>query len=41
MTKDQLFAVAGNQYKSEEIKPVPFERVIERMRKGEKPFRSS
>ena len=41
LTKDQLFAVTGNQYKSEEVKPIPFEQVVERMRKGEKPFRGN
>lgn len=41
LTKDQLFAVTGNQYKSEEVKPVTFEQVLERMRKGERPFRAS
>lgn len=39
LTKDQLFAVTGNQYKSEEVKPVSFDQVVERMRKGERPFR--
>jgi len=39
LTKDQMFAVTGNQYKSEEVKPVGFEQVVERMRKGERPFR--
>ena len=39
LTKDQLFAVTGNQYKSEEVKPVVFEQVVERMRKGERAFR--
>ena len=39
LTKDQMFAVTGNQYKSEEVKPVPFEQVVERMRRGERPFR--
>ena len=24
----------GNQYKSEEVKPVPFEQIVERMQKG-------
>ena len=38
LTKDQLFAVMGNQYKSEEVKPVPFEQIVERMQKGERPF---
>jgi stage V sporulation protein R len=41
VSKDQLFAVTGNQYKSEEVKPVPFEQVAERMRKAEKPFRAN
>jgi len=41
VSKDQLFAVTGNQYKSEEVKPVVFEQVVERMRRGEKPFRAS
>ena len=41
LTKDQLFAVTGNQYKSEEVKPVPFDQVLERMRKGERPFRAN
>ena len=41
LTKDQLFAVTGNQYKSEEVKPVSFEEVVERMRKGERPFRAA
>jgi stage V sporulation protein R len=41
LSKDQLFAVTGNQYKSEEVKPVVFEQVIERMRRGEKPFRAN
>ncbi len=40
VSKDQLFAVTGNQYKSEEVKPVVFEQVVERMRRGEKPFRA-
>jgi stage V sporulation protein R len=40
LSKDQLFAVTGNQYRSEEVKPVPFEQVVERMRKGEKPYRA-
>jgi len=39
LTKDQMFAVTGNQYKSEEVKPVVFEQVVERMRRGERPFR--
>jgi stage V sporulation protein R len=39
LSKDQLFAVTGNQYKSEEVKPVDFEQVVERMQKGEKPYR--
>jgi stage V sporulation protein R len=41
LSKDQLFAVTGNQYKSEEVKPVVFEQVVERMRRGEKPFRAT
>lgn len=41
LTKDQLFAVTGNQYKSEEVKPVSFDQVVERMRKGERPFRAT
>ena len=41
VSKDQLFAVTGNQYKSEEVKPVVFEQVVERMRRGEKPFRAN
>ena len=41
LTKDQLFAVMGNQYKSEEVKPVPFEQIVERMQKGERPFRGN
>jgi stage V sporulation protein R len=41
LSKDQLFAVTGNQYKSEEVKPVVFEQVVERMRRGEKPFRAA
>ncbi len=41
LTKDQLFAVTGNQYKSEEVKPISFDQVVERMRKGEKPFRGN
>lgn len=40
LSKDQLFAVTGNQYRSEEVKPVVFEQVVERMRKGEKPYRA-
>ncbi len=40
-TKDQLFAVMGNQYKSEEVKPVPFEQIVERMQKGERAFREN
>lgn len=39
LTKDQLFAVTGNQYKSEEVKPIPFEQIVHRMQKGERPFR--
>ena len=41
LSKDQLFAVTGNQYKSEEVKPVAFEQVVERMRRGEKPVRAN
>jgi len=41
LSKDQLFAVTGNQYRSEEVKPVVFEQVVERMQKGEKPYRAS
>ncbi len=41
LTKDQVFAVMGNQYKSEEVKPVPFEQIVERMQKGERPFRGN
>jgi stage V sporulation protein R len=41
LSKDQLFAVTGNQYKSEEVKPVAFEHVVERMQRGEKPYRAS
>jgi stage V sporulation protein R len=41
LTKDQLFSVTGNQYKSEEVKPVSFEQIVERMRKGERAFRQN
>lgn len=40
LSKDQLFAVTGNQYRSEEVKPVVFEQIVERMQKGEKPYRA-
>ncbi len=39
LSSDQLFAVTGNQYKSEEVRPISFDDVVERMRKGEPPFR--
>jgi stage V sporulation protein R len=41
LSKDQLYAVSGNQYKSEEVRPVSFQQVVGRMRKGERPFRAS
>jgi stage V sporulation protein R len=41
LSKDQLFAVTGNQYKSEEVKPIAFDQVVERMQRGEKPYRAS
>lgn len=41
LTRDQLFSVTGTQYKSEETKPLAFEEVVEKMRKGEKPLRGN
>lgn len=40
LTQDQLFAVTGNQYKSEEVESVSFDDVVERMRRGDKPYRA-
>jgi stage V sporulation protein R len=37
-TKGTLHAFAGNQYREDEVSPVPFEQILERMRKGEKPL---
>lgn len=39
LTKNQLHAWAGGRYREEEMSAPPFEEVVERMRKGKKPFR--
>jgi len=41
LTQDQLFAVTGNQYKSEEVTPASFDEVVEKMRRGDKPYRAA
>jgi stage V sporulation protein R len=38
MTKNTLHTWTGGQYRQSQVAPVPFEQVLERMRKGEKPL---
>ncbi len=39
LSKGQLLAISGNQYKTDAVEPITFDQVVERMRKGKKPFR--